>query len=158
MKKRVLAMLLAASCTFAMVSGCATPSGTLGGNDDPAPANSASAGGETSCGEMQPRVLTLASQSVDSTAYARCSALASVMNNYLPDGWSVEVSPVSTDGAAGTLLGPYYRGGGEVPSPVSACALCKPGEDVSALRGAGSAEAAHRQRSRGQAGRCTAHP
>lgn len=104
MKKRVLAMLLAASCTFAMVSGCATPSGTLGGNDDPAPANSASAGGETSCGEMQPRVLTLASQSVDSTAYARCSALASVMNNYLPDGWSVEVSPVSTGGAAGTLL------------------------------------------------------
>lgn len=96
MKKRALALILAAACTFAMVSGCATPSGTLGGNEDPAPANSASAGGETSGGEMQPRVLTLASQSVDSTAYARCSALASVMNNYLPDGWSVEVSPVST--------------------------------------------------------------
>ena len=53
MKKRVLALILAAACTFAMVSGCATPSGTLGGNEDPAPANSTAPGGETSGGEMR---------------------------------------------------------------------------------------------------------
>ena len=99
MKKRILALAMAAVCTFSLLASCATPTGegTVSGGNNPATETS-------SGGEMQPRVLTLASQSVDSTAYARCSALASVMNEYLPDGWSVEVSPVSTGGAAGTLL------------------------------------------------------
>lgn len=51
-----------------------------------------------------PRKLKFASQSVGSTAYARTAAMAKVMNDHLPKGWSVDVQPISTGGVAGTLL------------------------------------------------------
>lgn len=55
-------------------------------------------------GEQIPRQLKFASQSVGSTAYARTTAMASVINEHLPEGWSVDVRPISTGGVAGTLL------------------------------------------------------
>lgn len=51
-----------------------------------------------------PRKLKFASQSVGSTAYARTTAMAKVMNDHLPKGWSIDVQPISTGGVAGTLL------------------------------------------------------
>lgn len=59
---------------------------------------------DSSTGEVKPRTLTFATQSVGSTAYARTAALAQVMNGYLPEGWSVETQPISAGGPAGTLL------------------------------------------------------
>ena len=44
--------------------------------------------------------------------------------------------------AAGTLLEQFYQEGDEVPCLVNVCAVGNPGEDVSALKGAGSAEPA----------------
>lgn len=54
--------------------------------------------------DMAPRKLKFASQSVGSTGYTRNSAMAQVMNQHMPKGWSVEVAPISTGGVAGTLL------------------------------------------------------
>ena len=54
--------------------------------------------------DQTPRKLKFASQSVGSTAYARTTAMAKVMNEHLPAGWSVDVQPISTGGVAGTLL------------------------------------------------------
>ena len=54
--------------------------------------------------DMAPRKLKFASQSVGSTGYNRNSAMAQVMNQHMPKGWSVEVAPISTGGVAGTLL------------------------------------------------------
>lgn len=48
--------------------------------------------------------LKFASQSVGSTGYNRNIAMANVMNQHLPEGWIVEVTPTSTGGVAGTLL------------------------------------------------------
>ncbi len=51
-----------------------------------------------------------------------------------------EFECVST--AAGTLLETFYEEGDEVPCLVNVCAVGNPGEDVSALKGAGAAAAA----------------
>lgn len=48
--------------------------------------------------------LKFASQSVGSTGYNRNIAMANVMNQHLPEGWIIEVAPISTGGVAGTLL------------------------------------------------------
>ena len=105
--KKAAVTLLAAMVASATLIGC-------GRNEKPAETTTApateSTGTETtqaapvSAGEQTPRVLTFASQSVGSTAYARTAALAQVMNKYLPEGWSVETSPISSGGPAGTLL------------------------------------------------------
>ncbi len=63
-----------------------------------------SSAGIAAAAEQTPRKLKFASQSVGSTAYARTSAMAKVMNEHLPKGWSVEIAPISTGGVAGTLL------------------------------------------------------
>ncbi len=51
-----------------------------------------------------PRKLKFGSMSVGSGSYNRNMAMANVMNKNLPEGWSVEISPVSTGGVAGTML------------------------------------------------------
>lgn len=54
--------------------------------------------------EMAPKTLKFASQSVGSTGYNRNVAMANVMNKNLPEGWTIEVAPISTGGVAGTIL------------------------------------------------------
>lgn len=54
--------------------------------------------------DQTPHKMKFASQSVGSTGYNRNVALASVMNPNLPEGWSIEIAPISTGGVAGTLL------------------------------------------------------
>lgn len=54
--------------------------------------------------EMAPKKLKFASQSVGSTGYNRNVAMANVMNAHLPEGWEIEVTPISTGGVAGTIL------------------------------------------------------
>lgn len=99
---KVLALVLATTMVSGMLYGCGssekpveqtTAAGSVG-------ADSSSAGEET----VKPKILTFATQSVGSTAYARTAALAQVMNSYLPEGWSVETQPISAGGPAGTLL------------------------------------------------------
>lgn len=54
--------------------------------------------------EMAPKTLKFASQSVGSTGYNRNVAMANVMNKALPEGWMIEIAPISTGGVAGTIL------------------------------------------------------
>lgn len=54
--------------------------------------------------DQQPHKIKFASQSVGSTGYNRNIAMANVMNQHLPEGWIVEIAPISTGGVAGTLL------------------------------------------------------
>lgn len=95
-------------------------------------------------GDQAPRQLKFASQSVGSTAYARTTVMAKIMNEYLPKGWSVDVQPISTGGVAGTLLteagvvdmaesvnvpnvllriGKYEKDGKPVPAPTRAVSI-----------------------------------
>ena len=107
-----LRKLVALAMAAAMVTGLATGCGSSEKPTEaakteaaaPAATEAKPADGGTSSGGAEPRVLTFASQSVGSTAYARTAALAQVMNNYLPEGWSVETAPISSGGPAGTLL------------------------------------------------------
>lgn len=54
--------------------------------------------------DQAPHKIKFASQSVGSTGYNRNVALAKVMNENLPEGWSIEIVPISAGGVAGTLL------------------------------------------------------
>ena len=54
--------------------------------------------------DMQPRKLKFGTQSVGTTSYNRNSAMAEVMNKYLPEGWVIEMSPTTTGGFTGTLF------------------------------------------------------
>ena len=54
--------------------------------------------------DQTPHAMKFASQSVGSTGYNRNVALANVINKNLPEGWSVEITPISPGGVAGTLL------------------------------------------------------
>ncbi len=109
--KKVIATAMAAMMMSGALAGCGSSDSTT----TTAAQSQAPAAGETTAAEagetkaapadgQTPRVLSFASQSVGSTAYARTAALAAVMNKYLPEGWSVETQPISTGGPAGTLL------------------------------------------------------
>lgn len=54
--------------------------------------------------DNQPRKLKFGTQSVGTTSYNRNSAMANVMNEHLPEGWVIEMAPISTGGFAGTML------------------------------------------------------
>lgn len=54
--------------------------------------------------DMEPHKLKFGTQSVGTTSYNRNTAMANVMNQYLPEGWSIEMAPISTGGFAGTML------------------------------------------------------
>lgn len=54
--------------------------------------------------DMEPRKLKFGTQSVGTTSYNRNSAMANVMNENLPEGWVIEMAPISTGGFAGTML------------------------------------------------------
>lgn len=59
---------------------------------------------EEKTSSMEPRVLTFASQSVGSGTYARVAGYCEVINKYLPEGWSIEISPISSGATASVLL------------------------------------------------------
>lgn len=108
--KKLLSLALAATMASALLFGCsssekpteaAKTENTTAATDNKTESEAKT---EAPAEGMTPRVLTFATQSVGSTAYARTAALAQVMNNYLPEGWSVETQPISTGGPAGTLL------------------------------------------------------
>lgn len=111
--KKLAALAMASTMMIGMISGCGASEqasetsseqvSETADTEEAAP-ETAEETEEASGDEMEPRVLKFASQSVGSTAYARTAALAQVMNNYLPDGWSVETAPISSGGPAGTLL------------------------------------------------------
>ncbi|MDD3251287.1 MAG: TAXI family TRAP transporter solute-binding subunit [Lachnospiraceae bacterium] len=108
--RRLAALAMAAAMVTGMLTGCGSskpaeaPAKTEAAPVDTKAEESTAAEAAAPAGGMEPKTLSFASQSVGSTAYARTAALAQVMNKYLPEGWSVETSPISSGGPAGTLL------------------------------------------------------
>ena len=110
MKLRKLAALAMAAL---MVSGMATGCGSSEKPAEPAKTEAAPAAGaeekadgkeEAAAPSAEPRKITFASQSVGTTGYVRVSAFATVINGNLPEGWELEILPISSGGLAGTLL------------------------------------------------------
>lgn len=103
MKKRSLVALMLSMTMLLTACGSAAeekPAETAPAQEETA----AEAPAETEDPAMEPRVLTFASQSVGSGTYARVAGYCEVINKYLPEGWSVEISPISTGAKASVLL------------------------------------------------------
>ena len=104
MKFRRLAALIMAATMFAgLITGC-------GAKEEPAAETPAATEEEAEVEEKAEEAaptsgkVTFSSQSVGTTGYVRVSAFASVINEYLPEGWELEILPISSGGLAGTLL------------------------------------------------------
>ncbi len=104
--RKLTALAMAAAMVAGMTAGC-------GSSEQPTEAaktEAVSAAGENADAKeeaapsVEPRKITFASQSVGTTGYVRVSAFASVINGNLPDGWELEILPISSGGLAGTLL------------------------------------------------------
>lgn len=91
----VFVMLLSA-CGAPAADNSATPSNTGGQTQNDQPNGS----GTT----MEPKTLTFATQSVGGGSYVRAAAFCEVVNEYMPEGWSIELSPIGSGAVACTLL------------------------------------------------------
>jgi len=106
-KKTLLAVMISAAMVLTACGGSGQETTAE------APAEASSEAEETAAAETEaapetpaaePRVLTFASQSVGSGTYARVAGYCEVINKYLPEGWSVEISPISSGAQASVLL------------------------------------------------------
>ena len=105
LKKQIgLALILTMMVT--VFAGCGNNPGGTPSTNAPAsaPSTSAPANEPDAPSAMEPRVLTFASQSVGSGTYARVAAFCEVINKHLPEGWSVEISPISSGAQASAML------------------------------------------------------
>lgn len=107
--KKWAALVMAAAMITGMTTGCGSSEQTAEpAKTEAAPAASAAEekkeGEEAAAPAAEPRKITFASQSVGTTGYVRVSAFASVINGNLPEGWELEILPISSGGLAGTLL------------------------------------------------------
>lgn len=110
MKLRKLAALtMAAVMVTGMVTGCSSSEKeTAAAKTEAAAPAATEAAKETNASAAAPseesQKVTFSSQSVGTTGYVRVSAFATVINENLPEGWELEILPISSGGLAGTLL------------------------------------------------------
>lgn len=97
--RKYIGLALALTMTVTMFAGCGSTDDTPSGGEQ----TSKPSGQETST-TMEPKVLSFASQSVGSGTYARVAAFCEVINDHLPEGWSVEINPISSGAQASAML------------------------------------------------------
>lgn len=103
MKKMSLAALLLA--IVMLMSSCGGTGANPSAPADTTPGNTAPVDpAQPDTPAMEPKTLTFATQSVGSGSYVRVAAYCEVINKYLPEGWSVETSPISSGAQASTML------------------------------------------------------
>lgn len=108
MKKRFLLTLIMSVMLLLTACGSSGSSSTSAEVKEPVTKALVEGREETEAGTavsaMEPKVLTFASQSVGSGTYARVAGYCEIINKYLPEGWGVEISPISSGAQASVLL------------------------------------------------------